>query len=138
MSDQNCENECYSVDSFCDTKTGPSPQQQENLCLVCGDRAYGYHYNALTCEGCKCFFYRSINNKAVYRCKYGGCCEMDSYMRRKCQECRLKKCLSVGMRAECVILEYQCVARSQEKRNQRDKNEPKSKLYIFLYSIFAL
>lgn len=23
------------------------------LCLVCGDRASGYHYNALTCEGCK-------------------------------------------------------------------------------------
>jgi hypothetical protein len=23
------------------------------------------------------------------------------YMRRKCQECRLKKCLSVGMRPEC-------------------------------------
>lgn len=25
----------------------------EELCLVCGDKASGYHYNALTCEGCK-------------------------------------------------------------------------------------
>lgn len=23
------------------------------LCVVCGDKASGYHYNALTCEGCK-------------------------------------------------------------------------------------
>lgn len=39
------------------TKKGPVPRQQEELCLVCGDRASGYHYNALTCEGCK-----GINN----------------------------------------------------------------------------
>jgi hypothetical protein len=45
----------YSVDSFADAKKkkGPVPRQQEELCLVCGDRASGYHYNALTCEGCK-------------------------------------------------------------------------------------
>lgn len=45
----------YSVDSFGDPKKkkGPAPRQQEELCLVCGDRASGYHYNALTCEGCK-------------------------------------------------------------------------------------
>lgn len=35
------------------SKKGPAPRQQEELCLVCGDRASGYHYNALTCEGCK-------------------------------------------------------------------------------------
>lgn len=44
----------HSFDS-CDAKKkkGPAPRQQEELCLVCGDRASGYHYNALTCEGCK-------------------------------------------------------------------------------------
>ncbi|XP_078402955.1 bile acid receptor-like isoform X2 [Cetorhinus maximus] len=26
---------------------------EEELCVVCGDKASGYHYNALTCEGCK-------------------------------------------------------------------------------------
>lgn len=26
---------------------------QEEFCVVCGDKASGYHYNALTCEGCK-------------------------------------------------------------------------------------
>lgn len=26
------------------------------ICQVCGDQANGYHFNAMTCEGCKGFF----------------------------------------------------------------------------------
>ncbi|XP_069683905.1 ecdysone receptor-like isoform X3 [Periplaneta americana] len=112
----------------CDAKKkkGPAPRQQEELCLVCGDRASGYHYNALTCEGCKGFFRRSITKNAVYQCKYGNNCEIDMYMRRKCQECRLKKCLSVGMRPECVVPEYQCAVKRKEKKAQKDKDKPNS------------
>nr|AHF52925.1 ecdysone receptor isoform A [Colaphellus bowringi] len=117
----------YSVDS-CDAKKkkGPAPRQQEELCLVCGDRASGYHYNALTCEGCKGFFRRSITKNAVYQCKYGNNCEIDMYMRRKCQECRLKKCLSVGMRPECVVPEVQCAVKRNEKKKQKEKDKPNS------------
>lgn len=55
MSPPNSVNGYNSADSFGDPKKkkGPAPRQQEELCLVCGDRASGYHYNALTCEGCK-------------------------------------------------------------------------------------
>ncbi|CAK9303182.1 unnamed protein product [Gordionus sp. m RMFG-2023] len=95
---------------------------QEELCLVCGDRASGYHYNALTCEGCKGFFRRSITRNNSYECKYGGQCEMDMYMRRKCQYCRFQKCLAVGMRPECVVPEKQCKA----KRLAKEKNKPNS------------
>lgn len=118
----------FSADS-CDglkKKKGSSARQQEELCLVCGDRASGYHYNALTCEGCKGFFRRSITKNAVYQCKYGNNCEIDMYMRRKCQECRLKKCLSVGMRPECVVPEYQCAVKRKEKKAQKDKDKPAS------------
>lgn len=52
----------------------------------------------LLCTG---FFRRSITKNAVYKCKSGGNCEMDMYMRRKCQECRLRKCKEMGMLAEC-------------------------------------
>ena len=31
-------------------KKGPTSRPQEEFCLVCGDRASGYHYNALACE----------------------------------------------------------------------------------------
>ncbi|KAG8517690.1 Synaptonemal complex protein 1 [Galemys pyrenaicus] len=98
---------------------------QEELCVVCGDRASGYHYNALTCEGCKGkhklempeipVFTADITKNAVYRCKNGGHCEMDMYMRRKCQECRLKKCKAVGMLAECLLTEIQCKSKRLRK-----------------------
>jgi len=107
-------------------KKGPTPRPSEELCLVCGDRASGYHYNALACEGCKGFFRRSITKGSNYSCKYGDHCEIDMYMRRKCQECRLKKCYAVGMRPECVVPESQCAlkrkAKEQTKTSSSDSN----------------
>ena len=41
------------------------------------------------------------------------------YMRRKCQACRLKKCYTVGMRADCVVPEEQCRRKRMEKKEQR-------------------
>ena len=33
-------------------------------CTVCGDKALGYNFNALTCESCKAFFRRNaVKNK---------------------------------------------------------------------------
>ncbi|CAF91991.1 unnamed protein product [Tetraodon nigroviridis] len=108
---------------------GGKVRGQDELCVVCGDKASGYHYNALTCEGCKGFFRRSVTKKAVYHCKSGGGCEMDMYMRRKCQDCRLRKCRAVGMLAECLLTEVQCQSkrlrkggkgRGQEEEEQAD------------------
>lgn len=45
-------------------------------------------------------------------------------MRRKCQECRLKKCLAVGMRPECVVPENQCAIKRKEKKAQKEKDKP--------------
>ena len=99
-------------------KKGPTSRPTEELCMVCGDRASGYHYSALACEGCKGFFRRSITKNASYQntCKYGGNCEIDMYMRRKCQECRFRKCVTVGMRAECVVPESQCAIKRSNKK----------------------
>ncbi|XP_061592606.1 nuclear receptor subfamily 1, group H, member 5 isoform X2 [Cololabis saira] len=94
---------------------GGKGRGQDELCVVCGDKASGYHYNALTCEGCKGFFRRSVTKKAVYHCKTGGGCEMDMYMRRKCQDCRLRKCRAVGMLAECLLTEVQCQSKRLRK-----------------------
>lgn len=89
---------------------------EEELCRICGDRASGYHYNALSCEGCKGFFRRSITRGATYHCKYGGNCEMDMWMRRKCQACRLRRCREVGMKEECLLSEEQCKARDVRRK----------------------
>ncbi|KAE9419656.1 hypothetical protein Angca_009802, partial [Angiostrongylus cantonensis] len=103
--------------SKCRASTSAVPG--EELCLVCGDKASGYHYNALTCEGCKGFFRRSITRRAVYYCKFGRVCDIDMYMRRKCQHCRLEKCMKIGMRAELVIPEEQCRIKREAKMRQR-------------------
>uniref|UniRef100_A0A3B4TB52 Nuclear receptor subfamily 1, group H, member 5 n=1 Tax=Seriola dumerili TaxID=41447 RepID=A0A3B4TB52_SERDU len=95
--------------------SGGKGRGQDELCVVCGDKASGYHYNALTCEGCKGFFRRSVTKNAVYHCKSGGGCEMDMYMRRKCQDCRLRKCRAVGMLAECLLTEVQCQSKRLRK-----------------------
>uniref|UniRef100_UPI00358F4E63 oxysterols receptor LXR-beta-like n=1 Tax=Myxine glutinosa TaxID=7769 RepID=UPI00358F4E63 len=91
-------------------KKGPAPKLQgAERCRVCGDRASGFHYNALSCEGCKGFFRRSVIKGARFSCRAGGegACNMDVYMRRKCQACRMKKCCDAGMLEHCVLSEEQ-------------------------------
>ena len=33
--------------------------KEDKICLVCGDKALGYNFNAITCESCKAFFRRN-------------------------------------------------------------------------------
>lgn len=66
------------------------------------DFASGCSLSSTSLLFCAGFFRRSITKNAVYKCKNGGNCEMDMYMRRKCQECRLRKCKQMGMLAECM------------------------------------
>ncbi|XP_041054342.1 oxysterols receptor LXR-alpha [Carcharodon carcharias] len=97
-------------------KKGPAPKMLGNeLCSVCGDKASGFHYNVLSCEGCKGFFRRSVIKGAQYSCKNSGQCQMDMYMRRKCQECRLRKCRQAGMLEQCVLSEEQIRLKKMKK-----------------------
>lgn len=32
---------------------------KDKVCLVCGDKALGYNFNAISCESCKAFFRRN-------------------------------------------------------------------------------
>ncbi|CRL02950.1 CLUMA_CG015868, isoform A, partial [Clunio marinus] len=66
-------------------------------CKVCGDKASGYHYGVTSCEGCKGFFRRSIQKQIEYRCLRDGKCLVIRLNRNRCQYCRFKKCLAVGM-----------------------------------------
>ncbi|KAG5668270.1 hypothetical protein PVAND_016217 [Polypedilum vanderplanki] len=71
------------------------------FCLVCGDRASGRHY-AISCEGCKGFFKRSIRKQLGYQCRGSMNCEVTKHHRNRCQYCRLQKCLACGMRSDSV------------------------------------
>merc|ERR1719336_3625291 len=67
------------------------------LCNICEDRATGLHYGIITCEGCKGFFKRTVQNKRVYSCVADGNCEINKAQRNRCQFCRFQKCLQKGM-----------------------------------------
>ncbi|PIK35053.1 putative bile acid receptor [Apostichopus japonicus] len=72
------------------------------ICVVCGDKANGMHYRAMTCEGCKTFFRRNARNHLNLKCEMGSQkrCDMDLYTRRHCAACRMKKCFDMGMQIE--------------------------------------
>lgn len=73
------------------------------LCKVCGDIASGFHYGVHACEGCKGFFRRSIQQNIHYKmCVKNENCLIMRMNRNRCQHCRFKKCLSVGMSRDAV------------------------------------
>ncbi|XP_076139281.1 steroidogenic factor 1b isoform X1 [Alosa pseudoharengus] len=88
----------------------------EELCPVCGDKVSGYHYGLLTCESCKGFFKRTVQNNKRYTCAESQDCKIDKTQRKRCPFCRFQKCLSVGMRLEAV--------RADRMRGGRNKFGP--------------
>uniref|UniRef100_A0A336K5V5 Nuclear hormone receptor FTZ-F1 n=1 Tax=Culicoides sonorensis TaxID=179676 RepID=A0A336K5V5_CULSO len=88
----------------------------EELCPVCGDKVSGYHYGLLTCESCKGFFKRTVQNKKVYTCVAERQCHIDKTQRKRCPFCRFQKCLEVGMKLEAV--------RADRMRGGRNKFGP--------------
>ncbi|CAG0893041.1 unnamed protein product [Darwinula stevensoni] len=71
-------------------------------CPVCGDRISGFHYGIFSCESCKGFFKRTVQNKKNYVCLRGGNCPVGVATRKKCPACRFDKCLKKGMKLEAI------------------------------------
>ncbi|XP_071830695.1 retinoic acid receptor alpha-like isoform X1 [Apostichopus japonicus] len=93
-----------SVESTADTSSRESSLEDAMRipCKVCGDKSTGFHYGVMACEGCKGFFRRSIQKKIEYKCHLDGNCTIERINRNRCQHCRFKKCLVVGMSKESV------------------------------------
>ncbi|XP_072925552.1 nuclear receptor subfamily 5 group A member 2-like isoform X2 [Hemitrygon akajei] len=88
----------------------------EELCPICGDKVSGYHYGLLTCESCKGFFKRTVQNNKHYTCVENQNCQIDKAQRKRCPYCRFQKCLTVGMKLEAV--------RADRMRGGRNKFGP--------------
>ncbi|XP_066561087.1 nuclear receptor subfamily 2 group C member 1 isoform X1 [Amia ocellicauda] len=84
-------------------------------CVVCGDKASGRHYGAVSCEGCKGFFKRSIRKNLVYTCRGTRECVINKHHRNRCQYCRLQRCIAFGMKQDSVQCERKPVEVSREK-----------------------
>uniref|UniRef100_A0AAQ5WYZ7 Nuclear receptor subfamily 2, group C, member 2 n=1 Tax=Amphiprion ocellaris TaxID=80972 RepID=A0AAQ5WYZ7_AMPOC len=111
------------------------PQPVE-YCVVCGDKASGRHYGAVSCEGCKGFFKRSVRKNLTYSCRSKQDCVINKHHRNRCQFCRLRKCLKMGMKTESVQSERKpidivprekhanCAASTQKIYIRKDLNSP--------------
>lgn len=72
-------------------------------CPICGDEISGFHYGTFSCESCKGFFKRTVQNKKVFTCHAGeGECNITSFNRKRCPACRFSKCLKAGMRVDAI------------------------------------
>ncbi|UMM33202.1 hypothetical protein L5515_006765 [Caenorhabditis briggsae] len=82
-------------------ESSESHRKIEN-CQVCGQKAHGLHFGAITCRACAAFFRRvAAGANFVIKCrKGGGKCEIVSNGRSCCKKCRLKKCKEMGMNIE--------------------------------------
>ncbi|VDM32517.1 unnamed protein product [Hydatigera taeniaeformis] len=88
------------------TKIGFSSFTNTMLCQVCGDTASGIHYGVLSCEGCKGFFRRALQDKRAHlrKCIRQDRCKISIKTRNHCQPCRLRRCLELGMSREAAKL----------------------------------
>lgn len=114
---------------------------QQRLCEVCNDCATGYHFNAMTCEGCKGFFRRTIKQRKVYACSFKNQCKIEKGNRRQCQACRLQKCLGIGMKKECIMTDAEIeqkrklVFLNRLKRNNQKPTEMSEEDHRIIQSV---
>ncbi|XP_058016525.1 nuclear receptor subfamily 1 group I member 3 isoform X2 [Ahaetulla prasina] len=97
---------------------------EEKTCAVCGDRASGYHFHVMTCEGCKGFFRRTVLKGIQFTCPFTQSCPITKAKRRQCQACRYKKCLAVGMRKDMIMSEDALYARRALRKQKMQKSPP--------------
>ncbi|KAM4558885.1 nuclear receptor subfamily 1 group I member 2 isoform 1-T2 [Odontesthes bonariensis] len=99
------------VDEVATMQNEDGEDEEPRECGVCGDLAKGYHFNALTCEGCKGFFRRAIKRSSRLHCPFLSTCIITKNNRRSCQACRFHKCQAIGMRKEMVMSEKEVLER---------------------------
>ncbi|KAL6262960.1 hypothetical protein P5V15_005748 [Pogonomyrmex californicus] len=111
------------------------PAREANkICGVCGDRALGYNFNAVSCESCKAFFRRNALKNKDFRCPFTENCNISPITRRFCQKCRLDKCFSIGMRKEYImseedkVLKRKKIEKNRAKKRSQTENDKTSKI----------
>ncbi|OAF70482.1 hypothetical protein A3Q56_01761 [Intoshia linei] len=85
----------------------------QKMCQICGDKANGYNFSAISCESCKAFFRRNHNKNIKGRCE--GYCNITVESRSYCKKCRLSKCFSVGMKSRFSRAKSEKVTKKPKK-----------------------
>ncbi|KAI1706443.1 zinc finger, c4 type (two domains) domain-containing protein [Ditylenchus destructor] len=89
-----------------------------DFCVVCGDKAIGKHYGAVSCNGCKGFFRRSVWQNLQYTCRFSQNCNVTKDCRNACRYCRFQKCLTDGMKPEAIQNERDRIGSTKRNRKR--------------------
>ncbi|CAL2034674.1 unnamed protein product [Caenorhabditis brenneri] len=100
----------------------------DKLCPICQDKVTGYHYGLLTCESCKGFFKRTVQNRKDYACSWHSNCHIDRRSRKRCPSCRFQKCLLMGMKVDVVRADRRVGGRNELSRVYKEDRFQKKKL----------
>jgi hypothetical protein len=90
------------------------------LCHICSDRATGNHYGAISCDGCKGFFRRSIRKEHQYKCRFQQNCNVDRTHRNACRACRLRRCIVAGMKTSAIQNERDVIGKRRKLENDEE------------------
>ncbi|XP_018010669.1 uncharacterized protein LOC108668052 [Hyalella azteca] len=112
--------------SYFDNPTSPiSPGEgrrgELKQCGVCGDVAKSNHFGGRSCDSCKAFFRRSVQNNAYrgFNCPYEKKCVIAKTSRKACQYCRFHKCLAIGMEKSWVMSEAERRKMMEQRQERR-------------------
>lgn len=85
----------------------------QQVCQICFSKAktpkgFHNHYGATCCMSCKAFFRRCYQDAGEskadsLRCQNDGKCDLKQIKRYECKQCRLAKCLEIGMKPQMVL-----------------------------------
>lgn len=93
----------------------------EEICHICDDRATGKHYGAISCDGCKGFFRRSIRKRNNYVCRFKKNCDITKNQRNACRSCRLQKCINAGMKSNAIQNERDAIGKRKNPETDVDE-----------------
>ncbi|XP_078490306.1 nuclear receptor VDR-b [Ciona intestinalis] len=79
------------------------------------------HFGAITCEGCKGFFRRSVKKNASFSCAFEKKCEINKNNRKHCQACRFNACLAAGMNSSLILSDEEVNKKRDLIRMNREK-----------------
>ncbi|UXI18636.1 hypothetical protein NH340_JMT04579 [Sarcoptes scabiei] len=102
----------------------------QKICGVCGDKALGYNFNALTCESCKAFFRRNALRNKRFICISGTKCNLNPKTRKYCRKCRLDRCFEIGMKKEWILTEEEKFLKRRKHRCIETKDADSSTMIV--------